>query len=220
MKKVILIILVILIIDCLICGTLGYLMSNTQNRTIKKRVSICDIGYTLIDNQCIKEINNIDANIEYSCINGFELQNDTCIRYEFRDAYIDWVCPSGYSRGNGEYKSLCSKLETIPAEEYYYCDFDETLEGTKCIKYRLKAFATVDYVCSTGTPINSDGLCYDLFYSKNKTCSYGGTAISIGNGYYRCVYQPTIEYRCPNDTIRVGTECKIKEYTVRITTLY
>ena len=133
----------------------------------------CPIGYTLKDNQCVKETMNV-AERRYYCTSG-TLEGSFCIE-EVRDSvYISSSAKASCSNyaNTGMYeKCACeksggdwiingcytTKTRRRVAESEYYCNYDETLSGTLCISKDYVS-PTIEYVCPVGY-IKSGMSCY------------------------------------------------------------
>ena len=96
---------------------------------------------------CICLIFLVGCDKELKCDEGYELQDNLCIReIDHTDAEEVTVCPEGFELK----EEKCYKLEEVEYQEKYSCESNLTLEGTKCTGTSKKALTT-QYKCSTGT---------------------------------------------------------------------
>lgn len=109
----------------------NYKVEDFVNKTVgdiletKETGKYCDEGYELEGDWCRKEINRVPAS------NGN-------------------VCPDGSRQYNGK----CYKVTSHTNEVEYFCNDDETLNGTECVR-RTEVLAEYDdYKCDTGTMIS------------------------------------------------------------------
>lgn len=134
---------------------------------------ICPFGYTLSNNQCIKESVTV-AERRYYCSSG-KLEGSFCVANVQTSVNISFSAKASCSNyaNTGLYdKCTCEKsggewlingcytikTKKTVADMEYFCNYDETLSGSLCVKIEY-TIPTINYVCPAGY-IASGSLCY------------------------------------------------------------
>lgn len=88
---------------------------------------------TFKNSMCYLEVST-NANITYSCDEGYTLQNNKCIKNITIEPKINYSCPSGYTLKNQK----CEHIITIKPNINYECENNGVLNDTSCNYYEIK----------------------------------------------------------------------------------
>ncbi len=94
--------------------------------------------YKSRDEYCENSIKYLNPTItEYTCEEGFTLEDKKCIKIETEEAMKEIACPEGYTKIENE--RCINKNKTIDKISGYYCEqHDSRLEGKECILMEIK----------------------------------------------------------------------------------
>ena len=102
-------------------------------------IYLCPNGYNsnkrTKDDYCYTVLKNVNPIVtEYTCEEGYNLENNKCVKKETEDAFYERVCPSGYNKVDND---RCINMNKFKNKvDGYYCEEDNSrLRGNMCIIY-------------------------------------------------------------------------------------
>lgn len=186
-----------------------------------KSINNENIKDTDLINKSVKELDDMKITGNY-CDTGYTLNNNECLKEISRDAAKTGnVCPLGYY----DYLGKCYEEVGIEETGNYYCNSDYTLKNEKCTK-TITIEAEKDYYCEKGellkkgdvnpigSPDNDTYYCIDKSTGKVPVlrCLNNKGHIMINGKCYNGP-APTINGGCPNgDTLRNGKCYSLDSY--------
>ena len=190
------IIILIILTTFIVCK----LLFNGSDSKKKEKTPYCEEG-TLIDGKC--EI-LLTKEATYSCEDGYNLEDNTCVKIEKVDAKSSKTCNSGYTlSGNTCISTQSYTKETkqecrIPAEYEKYKDYDAKVKvvNGECQYSQCSKYDHGECVAGFMIPVP---------FTTISTCPSGTSEI---NGLCKKTANPTITYSCSEGTLE-GTKCNV-----------
>ncbi len=231
---ILIIIIILLLVACnkeeITCEE-GYIVKNSE---CVKGYYTCEEDYTLNGDQCEKIVETTEATPNLSCEDGYELEEEMCVKTDEKDAENGYYCSTGYTL-NGEECQIQDTKEPVVSSN---CPSGYTLYDNKCISLDYQS-ATTSYSCPTGYTLSGTTCTKtesnSTYLKTRTTCPDGGTlsdntchitadaTISWFYPYYSCdsgyqysysdrkchkYYTPTTTKYCEKGTIS-GSTCVI-----------